>query len=423
MQTKYQKATTSDGVRFELPTRDLGEAAQFGWILVIASAMATCFLVVWSAIWLFVGLGLVVNGQMFGLLVAAISLIGVFGLYHTLKFLTLGWYVVRNKTKCEVEVNSKYLLSNERLGLFTWKRRRELTKIERLTIESAYRKDQADKVIGLRDDTVTIRAYTAQGSSAQRSFLVAPGYEKDLIQPMLVEVSEAIDYRRRMSVAGIAPIEISTEVAEPPENLASKLARESSGLGNQDGELPVDVVYQRPVDSDIEVYDYAGTEAFKVPPMGIWKGSKGMLGFSIAWNLFISVFTGFAAFAAFSDGPPNQLGWLAVLGGCIFLSIFWAVGIGTAIATINAGRRSAMLGVADGQLFIERKGAFGTKWVELPVDEVEKVVVGPSGTSVNNVPIMELQIHKKNGRKHSLLSQLSNDDLSWIAQELRKSLV
>jgi hypothetical protein len=417
MRSEYEKIPLSPGVRFELPTRDLGDAAKLGWILAIACGMATCFLLLWTAVWLIVGIGLVLDGQMIGVLVAAISVIGFLGLSQTLKFFTLGKYLVQNKTQCHVEINSEHLLSIERLGFFNWKRKRPLAEIQGLAVESAYGSDVSGKGGGFGHDTLAIRAKTTQGN-----FLVSPGYQEDLILPLVVEVGEAIDECRRRIFTDISSVEVSTEVVAPPENLASKLARESSGLTNAVSELPVDVIYERPTDSVIEVYDYAGSDAYKVPPLGILKASKGMLGFSIVWNVFITVFSVIAGFAVFVSGMPNELGWLGVLGGCAFLSIFWAVGIGTALATINSGRRSAMIGVADGQLFVERKGIFGTKWVEVPLDEVEKVAVGPSGTTVNNVPIMELQISRKNGRKFGMLSQLSNEDLAWVAQELRKSL-
>ena len=51
-----------------------------------------------------------------------------------------------------------------------------------------------------------------------------------------------------------------------------------------------------------------------------------------------------------------------------------------------------------------------------------RIEVGPSGTEVNDVPINELQIHLISGKKRGLLSQRRDEELRWIAAELRKAL-
>ncbi len=402
--TDLQTIPTTDGVRFELPRRQLGEFAKFGWFLVIFCSLAMLFLLAWSSIWLWIGLGLMIEeGQLLGIGVAAVSLLGLAGIFFAAKFATLGWLIVGDKTSCQVELNSKYLISNERLGLFNWRRKCRVDSINRLGIETDAR--------GQRKNLLTISA----SLGSDKSFLVAPGYPQEILQQVIADVGTQINRQR-------SPTNQVTVSTEP--HIRAEEIDGSDIAGRISNKAQFETEYAQPADSKISVYDYGGTDAFQVPPMGIWKGSKGLLGFALFWNGFMVVFTTVLAIITFSDTPQGNavIQGTQLLFAIAFLALFWTIGIGSLIAAINAGKRSAMIGVADGQLFVERKSMFGTQWLEIPVDQVELIQVGPSGTEINGVPIMELQIQQKNGKDHGLLSQLSNDDLLWIAQELRGSL-
>ncbi len=258
---------------------------------------------------------------------------------------------------------------------------------------------------------MTIRAITNE-----KSFLVAPGYPHEILAPLLVEVGAELNRTRGTG----APIIISTKVSEPTEG-----SFDDDHLGLKDfkaAEKNGSWTFLQPADSKIAIHDQGNSKAYRVSPMGIRKGSKGLLGFSIAWNLFTLVFT--IVFISICLAGDLFQGWNLVgsLLFALFACLFWLVGIGSLVSAINAGRRTAMLGIADGQLFVERKSIFGTKWLELPIGKIKKIGVGPSGTEINNVPVLELQIRDSAGHKHGLLSQLANDDLFWLAQELSKSL-
>jgi hypothetical protein len=401
--TDLQRIPTTDGVRFELPRRQLGEFAKFGWFLVIFCGLASLFLLAWSSIWFWAGLHMFFEeGQVWGIGVGAVGLLGLAGIFFAAKFATLGWFVARDKTSCHVELNSKYLISNERLGLFNWRRKLRTDSIRKLGIESDAQ--------GQRKNLLTISASSADA----KSFLVAPGYPLAILERVIADVGTQINRQR-------SPTHQVTVSTEP--HIRAEITDESDA-GGISREIQYETEHFQPPDSKIIVYDHAGTDAFQVPPMGIWKGSKGLLGFALFWNGFMVVFTTVMIVIAFSDNPQGNalIKGTELLFAIAFLVLFWTIGIVSLIAAINAGKRSAMIGIADGHLFIERKSMFGTKWVEIPVDQVELIEVRPSGTEINSIPILELQIHNKNGKDHGLLSQLSNDDLLWIAQELRSSL-
>jgi hypothetical protein len=104
------------------------------------------------------------------------------------------------------------------------------------------------------------------------------------------------------------------------------------------------------------------------------------------------------------------------------LSIFLLVGIGLLLGAINMGRRRAALAVTSGHLMVIQTGLFGAKQHDWPAGEIEKICTGPSGMEVNKVPVLELQIYGTESRKFGLLAGRSDEELEWMASELRTAL-
>lgn len=48
--------------------------------------------------------------------------------------------------------------------------------------------------------------------------------------------------------------------------------------------------------------------------------------------------------------------------------------------------------------------------------------MGPSGLTVNNRPVLELQVHPKQGSKFGVLSGRDHGELRWMATVLRRAL-
>jgi hypothetical protein len=64
-------------------------------------------------------------------------------------------------------------------------------------------------------------------------------------------------------------------------------------------------------------------------------------------------------------------------------------------------------------------GLFGTRQRQWPVTEIRRVCAGPSGMEVNDKPILELQIFGESSAKFGLLCGRSDEELRWMASELR----
>jgi hypothetical protein len=92
------------------------------------------------------------------------------------------------------------------------------------------------------------------------------------------------------------------------------------------------------------------------------------------------------------------------------------------LAAINMGRRRAVLAVVDDTVMIYQAGLFRAKRHEWPAGAIAEIRTGPSGMTVNNVPVPELQIHPKDGNKLGLLAGRDVNELRWLATMLRQAL-
>lgn len=109
------------------------------------------------------------------------------------------------------------------------------------------------------------------------------------------------------------------------------------------------------------------------------------------------------------------------MGIVAFFGAFWSVGIGLMLAAVNLGRRQAALAVANGRLMIVQTGLFGTKKREWACENLRRIGIGPSGWSVNDVPVLELQIHPHDEKKHGMLAGRETQELAWMATVLRNA--
>jgi hypothetical protein len=159
--------------------------------------------------------------------------------------------------------------------------------------------------------------------------------------------------------------------------------------------------------------------AVRVPPLGVWRGSHGLFTFSLIWNgivdlitigLMVGMLAGGDAEAG-DDAPP----WVMIL----FLIPFHLIGLGVLLAALNLGRREVkILFTAEG-LRLQQRGIFGTRLQGFPLADLIGIRVGPSGISVNDVPLMQLQIEHAGGR-FGCLTQLTSAELDWLSRTLEE---
>ncbi len=401
------------GMRYLLPKRDLGDARKFGWVLTGLGGFITLFMCFWMAGPTIGGIGMLRDGEWFGLLLIGFGCLGLFGLVPGVGMLVGGIAVLNNATQCIVELRDGRLWSIEKFGPLRWRRKRcteELTKLEiGPALRGAFDGADMDKLDteqleqitdGLSDKTLAIVAL-----GGKKPFKVAPGYPKRMLVALANDIAERIAAGEPGKLIGSEGPTV--EVIEVREDDPSLPNRKAQPL------LP------QPSQSDVGIERRPNGLTLTIPPAGLWKGSKGLFVFSIAWNGFCLVFTTFLLLAVFGvvdgEGDPPTLGLL-------FMIPFLAVGVATMIGAINMARRRAIIDVVGDTLLISRQSLFGTKQAEWPAHRIQSIKMGPSGTEINNVPVMEFQVRPKDGKKLGLLSQRGNEELRWIVSELNHAL-
>ena len=250
-------------------------------------------------------------------------------------------------------------------------------------------------------------SFYAISTSARSGTLLAIGYERELLERVATAIARELNRGRTESVNIVQAEGNFHSYGDQGQVTVQNLTSED--LQNADFELPED--------SKLEVVEEDDSVVYRVPAPGLWKGSSGLFAFSILWNGFMVIWTTtlvFAAFNANGNGPDIMFILVSLL--------FWAVGIAMLVAAIYMGKQSAMIGVRDGLLFIERNTIFGTKWSEFSADQIESIEMASSNMEVNDVPVMNLRIAPTEGKPVGMFSQLSNDELQWLAQNLSRTL-
>lgn len=381
-----------NGTCFTLPPRQLDKGRQAGLFIMAIGLVVTGFMCAWM--YAPISSGLRGDGPMdwFAIL---FGLLGTPGLLAGLGVTGLGVAIMFNLTHSEVVVGRDNIWSVERMGGLAWKRKRPVESIERLVVTEPLTAQSQNgptqypmgkKAIALRAEGPTIK-----------SLVIAPGYPEAMVRDLANRLSDVMGHDRTRLVAEDRTIEV---VDEP----------------QTDGDEEELTLYQPP-GSTAEYMERRDGITIIVPPTGLWKGSKGLFLFSILWNAFISVFAVVIGRDLIGGSTNSESPWMI-----LFLLPFFAVGLGMLYASINMGRRRVFLAVIDGSLAYRRIGPFKVAEHKMRADEVSAIRMGPSGMSVNNVPVMELQIHRTRGKKIGMLSQRDNAELSWIAQQLRRAL-
>ncbi len=378
----FDEQTLLDGVRYVLPNRSLGKGRGIGLVVMIVGAFSVGFGVMWILNTLDFASGDDEFARWFGIIFAAV---GLMPLLIGLGFFVAGLGLLRGRTHARIELANGALRVTERFGIFRWSWKRSADRVLRLIVgpalssASATPGGQVFLVIHVECDGVP-------------SMKMAPAYTREQLEALAAALAERLNVTTES--AATAPVTVESR--------------------SDDGQPLTEVT--QPQDSDATIERRDGEMTIKIPPAGLWRGSKGLFFFSILWNGFMVMFTFIFIFADKSQAEGDIRVAYAII------PLFWLIGLGVLAAAVNMGRRRAILDIVGDALLITRAGPFGSKLTEYSADQIESIKVGRSGMEVNDVPVMELQIHPREGKKLGLLSQRDDDELQWIAYELRTAL-
>jgi len=171
----------------------------------------------------------------------------------------------------------------------------------------------------------------------------------------------------------------------------------------------------QPAGSTVIVTKHAAGITVTVPPRGVWRGGGCFLLFSMMWFgcALVCALAGFGLIPLQGQGKGDA--W-AAFGICLL------PGLGVLLFALSLGSRSAVVAVEGSTLRIRVAGLFRTRercWI---CDDIADIRTGPSGAEINDEPVLELQIHPRQGNKFGLLAWRDSEELEWLAGVLRQML-
>jgi hypothetical protein len=170
----------------------------------------------------------------------------------------------------------------------------------------------------------------------------------------------------------------------------------------------------RPVDSKVQCVEGEGTVTFVVPRTG-FRGAAGFfLFFSVIWNGV--TWTVFGFFLVDLVSHPSIEGFFPV----VFLLLFVGVGIFTALVAVQFAFRRAVVVATEASLVFTQTGPVRNQERQWARGEIVTIYDGPSGSTINDRPVRELQVHVKGGERCGMLAGQGDGDLVWMAGVLRR---
>jgi hypothetical protein len=323
-----------------------------------------------------------------------------------LAFLLGGIALIVGWNRSQIVVSNSMLTAVECVGPFRWRRRRAIADIERLILAPRFGR-QVPESATAETGQAKFGSIVAMGDQIE-SMVLAPDYPHRILAPLTSRLARMITDCTATKV--VVEEHDSDPLFAPEDVIDEALAPEE----------PERVPDQAPDETSVICRREGNGVVFAVPPLGLRKGGKGLFGFSVLWNGFMLIFTTVAVVSFIKEPGTVHLG-KALFPGLILL-LFVAVGVGMFLGAYNMGRRQAAIVADHRQLDIKRIGPFGSREYVFRKDNLESICRGPSGMSVNDVPIMELQIVDAAGKKTGMLSQLEDSEIEWIAASLRQVL-
>lgn len=375
--------TSRQGVRYLLPARETGPL-KFVAVFFIGFG---CLFGGFALFWILGVLGVVLEGTR-----APSPIFALFGVPFLLAGLGIvGVGVFAFCGRCEVEVRPGELIARERGGPFWWTRRIPLKDIRRFTLAADAARINGQPVkSGPMSDVGALSAEVGSGKPR----LVVLGYPRAWVEALAARLNADI-----ATQTGTAPLPTTVTQLDP-----------ATGRSVVSGDR-----FDAPTGTTITISQQAGGIVAVVPPQGA-RGTRGLLAFAIIWLVLISIIgTVIAVAPESSKRRRNQSKVIPV----VVIGAFGLIGVGMLTAAVNQMRRKASLRASRDEMIIVQQSLFGTKTFKRGRDQLAAIRVGDSGIVVNNVPLQELLVHGTDGKKHGFFTNLTNDELHWLATHLR----
>lgn len=373
------------GTRYLLPPRETGPLKVVAVFFIGFGCLFGGFALFWI-------LGVLGVSQKDGFQIGGLlfALFGVQFLGVGLGIIGLGVFALCGR--CEIEVRSGELVARERGGPFWWTRRIPLKDIQRFTLVT---------------DAVRINGQPVKsGALADTGML---GAEVGTANPRLVTMGYSRAWMESLANRLTAVLAAQTGTTLPPP-VAQTVTHSATSREGLSGDR-----LDPPAATTLRITEQAGGIIAVVPPQGA-RSTRGLLFFAIIWLVFVGVVG--AVFVIAPESQKRRRNQSKATPGVV-IGLFGLAGVGMLVAAVNQMRRKASLRASRNELIIVQQSLFGTKTFKRIPAELAAIRVGGSGMVINNVPVLELQLHDIANRKHGFFSNLTNDELHWLATHLR----
>lgn len=295
----------------------------------------------------------------------------------------------------EIAVDGRRVVGVHRFGPVRRRRAVNAADIERVIIEPGLGDREGKPGDAFGKGLANLVVDHAHADPAKRKVALTHAYPRETIAALAGVIGETLS----------VPV-----VEEAPASLSERLDRKDEPLGGLHR-------VRRPQEASAELTETAEGISVMLPARGFMKGSKGLGTFAIMWLVFIGVCSAFWMTAAIG----SKASW-SLLFPVLICGVFWLVGFAMLFGAIRGGRRRGLIDATAGELVITRQSVGKPKVDGWTADEIDRVVVGPSGTTINDKPVLELQVHLAAGGKRGFFPERRGDELRWLAAEIAHAL-
>jgi hypothetical protein len=388
-----------DAFRIVMPCRRLGRLRWAGIAPVVLGLGILGFFHTWLSGPLdMLSRGADTPGLVFAMIFA---LVAIPGLLTGAGMLLFGLMLIANRSWSELEVDRRCVRVVEHFGFFRRSWKRPIESLVDIALERPI-------PIAAFAELGAIRIGTNRGKTddddGDDRLEFAAGYPRESLKPVIESLRRLFE---QTQLAGKLDWERSDEGDEDDEDVAdgepSVFAKSATPRAAPE---PV-----KPMTTKITLTRDGDATAFQIPAPGLFRGqSLGLLFFSL---MFMAI-PGGMMFLVVRDGEPY--------GILLFLGIFVAVGLAALAYGVKAGTTRTMLAVTPDLLAFQQNSAFGMRKRQIPRQQITGVTVGPSGTTVNDRPLLELQIAVRGAPSEGMLVGRPVAEIDWIAATLRQAL-
>lgn len=413
-----------DGVLYRLPMRRVGALRLLGLFLMVFGGF-------------FAGLpASSLLGINFGNASAA-SIVGhAIHAVFILPFIVIGLGVFAaglaiNFGRSEIRLTREELRGIERLGPLRWSWRCRVDEVQRLNISGGLTVNGQRVVEGRVSQLAALTARTGKS----KPISLALGYPRDTLRPLAEDIASRMgrgsvedhfgerfaDSKRRLTIEN-EPATSDSNGGKPQPVVLSEIDDESVIAAQS---APPDAISDPPADSKMSLDRRDDGLTIHVHPLGVIKGSSGLLFFSLIWMGITTVVTFGIVGGIASKGRAVSL---EMLFPVLFVSVFWAIGVSLFVYGLSLGKRRAVLDVIGNPgekrttLVVTSAGLRETRQDEWIVADLAAIRVGSTNMKSNNRTLLELQIVPRDGKKLSLFPGRDPAHLAWLAETLRAAL-